>query len=96
MCLPCLAFSREPFCIGVAAGCATTAPGGRGLKVRDKRPRLPAAWSGPAAFSSFTSSFSRGQGSLASEMIPAGRLGGRTDRFAALVCLPAVVVIRRR
>ena len=31
MSLPCLAFSREPFCIGAAAGRPPTAPSGRGV-----------------------------------------------------------------
>ena len=83
MSLPCLAFSREPCASAPQQPGARAAPGGRGVT---RAPPCFASWSGSAAFSSFTSSFTAAWGSLASELIPAGRLGGpeRTPETAEL------------
>jgi len=94
MSLPCLAFSREPLCIGAAAGRRPDRSRRSGRDARDPPVSPPGAARRPTP--RLPRRLPQARGSLASEMIPAGRLGGRTDRFAAWVCLSAVVVIRRR
>jgi len=114
MSLPSLAFSREPLCIGAAAGRRPDRSRRSGRDASDPPVSPPGAAQRPPP--RLPRRLPPGRGSLASELIPAGRLGGpeRTAatasgcvarltgtaslrfKLAALVCLPAVVVIHRR
>ena len=84
MSLPCLAFSREPLCIGAAAG---RRPGRTKRSGRDASAPLFRRLVWPSGLLLVYLVVHHGQWSLASEMIPAGRLGGRNGppRNAAAV-----------
>lgn len=74
MSLPCLAFSRELLCVGAAAG---HRPGRARRSGRDaSAPPVSPPGAAQRPPPRLPRRLPRGRGSLASEMIPAGRLGG--------------------